>query len=199
MVTTRVNRPRTSWRGTYERLANSEFGPLNLIARPGQGWFPRGRPARQRATYTRTAGVRHMFGALDLASGQLFYRFRDRKRWQEFLDFCRQLRRRFPTRAALPGVRQLRLPPQGRGPDVVHRPRHRDGVRPVQRLLAELDRVRVTALRYFTLDGSDYPSHAAQEAAIAGYIRWANKRAKPKRRFAVDSKIRRPDCLPNVA
>jgi hypothetical protein len=44
-----------------------------------------------------------------------------------------------------------------------------------------------TALRYFTLDGSDYPSHAAQEAAIAGYIRWANRRAKPKRRFAVDS------------
>lgn len=24
-----------------------------------------------------------------------------------------------------------------------------------------------TALRYFTLDGSDYPTHAAQEAAIA--------------------------------
>ena len=37
-----------------------------------------------------------------------------------------------------------------------------------------------TALRYFTLDGSDYPSHPAQEAAIAGYIRWANRRARPK-------------------
>ena len=56
-----------------------------------------------------------------------------------------------------------------------------------------------TALRYFTLDGSDYPSHAAQEAAIAGYIRWHNKHAHPKRHFAVDSKIRRPDYLPNVA
>ena len=56
-----------------------------------------------------------------------------------------------------------------------------------------------TALRYFTLDGSDYPSHAAQEAAIAGYPRWANRRAKPNRRFAVDSKIRRPDYPPNVA
>jgi hypothetical protein len=51
-----------------------EFDPLNLIPRPGRGWFPRGRPARQRATYTRTAGVRHMFGALELASGQMFYR-----------------------------------------------------------------------------------------------------------------------------
>ena len=56
-----------------------------------------------------------------------------------------------------------------------------------------------TALRYFTLDGSDYPSHAAQEAAIAGYVRWANRRARPKQQFAVGSKIRRPDYLPNVA
>ena len=38
-----------------------------------------------------------MFAALDLASGQMFYRFRDRKRWQEFLGFLRQLRARFPT------------------------------------------------------------------------------------------------------
>lgn len=56
-----------------------------------------------------------------------------------------------------------------------------------------------TALRYFTLDGSDYPSHAAQETAIAGYVRWRNRRARPKRHFAIDSKIRRPDYLPNVA
>ncbi len=56
-----------------------------------------------------------------------------------------------------------------------------------------------TALRYFTLDGSDYPSHPAQETAIAGYIRWSNSHATPKRRFAPESKIRRPDYLPNVA
>ncbi len=72
-----------------------EFGPLNLQLRPGRGWFPSGRPVRLRATYTRAGGVRHMFGALDLASGELFYRFRDRKRWQEFVAFLRQLRTRF--------------------------------------------------------------------------------------------------------
>jgi len=53
-----------------------------------------------------------------------------------------------------------------------------------------------TALRYFTLDGSDYPTHTAQETAIAGYVRWSNKRARPKGRFAVCSKIRRPDTYP---
>jgi DDE superfamily endonuclease len=71
--------------------------PLNLQPRPGRGWFPAGRPARRRATYTRTGGVRHLFAALDLASGQLFYRFRDRMRWREFLGFLKQLRTRFPT------------------------------------------------------------------------------------------------------
>jgi hypothetical protein len=55
------------------------------------------------------------------------------------------------------------------------------------------------ALRYFTLDGSDYPSHNAQENAIAGYVRWHNKHAQPKRHFAIDSKIRRPAYLPDVA
>ncbi|MFI0805379.1 IS630 family transposase, partial [Amycolatopsis lurida] len=54
-----------------------------------------------------------------------------------------------------------------------------------------------TAVRYFTLDGSDYPSHAAQETAIAGYLRWRNRH--PKRHFAVNSKFRRPNYLPNVA
>ena len=56
-----------------------------------------------------------------------------------------------------------------------------------------------TALRYITLDGSDYPSRAAQGATIAGYIRWANKHSQPKRRFAPEFKIRRPDYLLNVA
>jgi hypothetical protein len=55
-----------------------------------------------------------------------------------------------------------------------------------------------TALRYFTL-GRDYPNHTTEEAAIADYVRWCNKHAKPKRHVAIDSKIRRPDYLPNVA
>src|SRR5690606_10532166 len=74
-----------------------EFGSLTLQPRPGRGRAPSARPARLRATYNRYGGVRHMFAGLDLASGQLFYRLRDRKRWQEFLSFLRQLRVRFPT------------------------------------------------------------------------------------------------------
>ncbi|HVM00118.1 MAG TPA: IS630 family transposase [Egibacteraceae bacterium] len=48
-----------------------EFGPLNLQPHPGRGWYPKGRPVRLRATYTRPHGVRQMLAALDLASGQM--------------------------------------------------------------------------------------------------------------------------------
>jgi hypothetical protein len=77
-------------------ICADEFGPLNLQPRPGRGWFPAKRPARLRATFNRFGGVRHMFAALDLATGQMFYRFRDRKRWREFLGFLKQIRARFP-------------------------------------------------------------------------------------------------------
>lgn len=64
-----------------------EFGPLNLLPRKGKAWRPLRRPARQRATYTRTDGVRHMLAALDLATGKMTYRIRTRKRWPQFLDY----------------------------------------------------------------------------------------------------------------
>lgn len=176
-----------------------EFGPLNLQPRPGRGWFPSGSPARLRATYNRHGGVRHMFGALDLASGEMFYRFRDRKRSQEFLAFLKQLRVRFPT-GRLHVVcdnfsphRKAEVADWCADHDVelVFTPTNASWLNWIE--------CEFTALRYFTLDGSDYPSHAAQEAAIAGYVRWANKHATPKRHFAPESKIRRPDYLPNVA
>ncbi|MET9030807.1 transposase, partial [Nocardia sp. NPDC004168] len=102
-ATTRIFRPR--WRGCSTSTiirpptgawSVDEFGPLNLQPRPGRGWFTARRPRRLRATYRRTQGVRHMFGALDLSSGQLYYRIRDRKRWTEFLAFCKSLRARWP-------------------------------------------------------------------------------------------------------
>jgi transposase len=185
--------------GGGQVICVDEFGPLNLQPRPGRGWFPSKRPARQRATYHRTGGVRHMIAALDLASGQMFYRFRDRKRWQEFLAFLRQLRTRFPTGRLF--VVCDNFSPHRKAEvvdwcavndvELVFTPTNASWLNWIE--------CEFTALRYFTLDGSDYPSHDAQENAIAGYVRWANKHATPKRRFAPESKIRRPDYLPNVA
>ena len=176
-----------------------EFGPLNLQPRPGRGRFPSGRPARQRATYYRNGGVRHMLAALDLASGQMFYRFRDRKRWQEFLAFLRQIRARFPHGRLFVVCdnfsphRKAEVTDWCSAHDVelVFTPTNASWLNWIE--------CEFTALRYLTLEGSDYPSHAAQETTIAGDVRWSNRRATPKRHFAPESKIRRPDYLPNVA
>jgi hypothetical protein len=77
-------------------ICADEFGPLNLQPRPGRAWRPAAHPARLRATYRRTRGVRHMLAALDLATGQMTYRIRDRKRWREFLALLKLLRARWP-------------------------------------------------------------------------------------------------------
>ena len=60
-------------------LCLDEFGPLNLQPRLGRGWHPLAKPARFRATYTRTAGVRQLVAAYDPATGALYGHLHDRK------------------------------------------------------------------------------------------------------------------------
>lgn len=73
-----------------------EFGPLILQPRPGKAWRPQGQPVRLRATYHRDHGVRHMIASLDLSTGRILYRIRDRNRSGESLDFLKSLPRRWP-------------------------------------------------------------------------------------------------------
>jgi DDE superfamily endonuclease len=72
-----------------------EFGPLNLQPCKGKAWRLVGKPLRQRATYNRHHGVMHMLAALDLATGKIFYRIRDRKRHREFLDWLNWIEAEF--------------------------------------------------------------------------------------------------------
>ncbi|MDP8970752.1 MAG: IS630 family transposase [Actinomycetota bacterium] len=179
-----------------------EFGPLNLQPHAGHGWFPKGRPARLRATYTRPHGVRQMLAALDLASGQVLYRIHRRKRWQEFLGLLKILRARWPGQRLYivldnfsPHRRQeVRDWCDANDVDLVFTPTYASWLNWIE--------AEFTALRYFTLNGSDYTTHAEQAAAVARYIRWRNRRAAPKRDFAVNSPIRhrqQPDYLNKVA
>ena len=175
-------------------LCFDEFGPLNLQPRSGKGWFRHGRPARLRATYTRTAGVRQMLAALDLTSGQIIYRIHRRKRWQEFLAFLKHLRKRYPDERLY--IVLDNFSPHRRGEvrdwcadhnvELVFLPTYASWLNWIESEFA--------ALRYFTLNGADYATHAEQNKAIRAYIRWRNARAGAKRHFAINSKIRRtPD------
>ena len=89
-----------------------EFGPLGLQPRPGRHWAAvsgkskePGRAPRHRirATYTRTAGVRHLFAAYELGEDKLYGHIKPRKTRARFLEFCRYLRSLYPltTRVAI--------------------------------------------------------------------------------------------------
>ena len=89
-----------------------EFGPLNLQPRPGRQWAAisgkgkepgRAPRRRMRATYTRTAGVRHLLAAYELGEDKLFGHIKPRKTRARFLEFCRYLRSLYPlpTRIAI--------------------------------------------------------------------------------------------------
>jgi transposase len=83
-----------------------EFGPLNLQPRPGRQWAAvsgkgkepgRAPRPRMRATYHRTAGVRHLFAAYELGEDKLSGHIKPRKTRARFLQFCRCLRTLYPV------------------------------------------------------------------------------------------------------
>jgi transposase len=82
-----------------------EFGPLNLQPHPGRQWTaisgkgaePGRKPRpRRRATYRRTAGVRHLFAAYELGEDKMYGHIKPRKNRARFLEFCRYLRSLYP-------------------------------------------------------------------------------------------------------
>jgi hypothetical protein len=167
-----------------------EFGPRNLQPRPGRAWRPARHPVRLRASYSRTGGVRHMIAALDLASGKICYRIRQRKRWQEFLAFLKLLRQRWPAQKLYVVCDNFSLHKHAkvtswaaaRNVDLVFLPTYASWLNWIEPEFA--------ALRYFALNGTDHRTHTEQGDAIAGYLRWHNARAKPKHDFAPGSVIR---------
>jgi hypothetical protein len=62
---------------------------------PGHGWHRSSHPVRFRATYHRTAGVRHLLAAYDPATGRITGHIRATKTWREVRELLRTLRARF--------------------------------------------------------------------------------------------------------
>ncbi len=183
-----------------------EFGPLNLQPRPGRHWAAvsgkgkdpgRGPRRRMRATYTRTAGVRHLIAAYDLGEDKLYGHVKPRKTRTRFLEFCRYLRSLYP-----PDVRMaiicdnfsphLTTAKDGRvgawaaanNTEIAYTPSNSSWLNRIE--------AQFTALRYFALDGTDHASHQEQASMIRRYIIWRNN-------HAYDERLRRVVRKANVA
>jgi transposase len=183
-----------------------EFGPLNLQPHPGRQWAAvsgkdkepgRAPRPRMRATYTRTAGVRHLFAAYELGEDKLFGHIKPRKTRARFLEFCRYLRTLYPASVRIAIVcdnfsPHLTTTRDGRvsawaiknNAEIAYTPTNSSWLNRVE--------AQFTALRYFTLDGTDHPSHKEQGRMIRRYIIWRNN-------HAYDERLRRIVDRANVA
>ena len=104
-----------------------------------------------------------------------------RKRRIEFLEFCRYLRSLYPPEVRIAIVlRQLQPAPDHQevtresaaGP---RRTTSRSPTRPTNSSWLNRIEAQFTALRYFTLDGTDHASHREQASMIRRYIAWRNR------------------------
>jgi transposase len=172
-----------------------EFGPLNLQPRPGRQWAPvsgkgkepgREPRRRMRATYTRTAGVRHLLAAYELGEDKLFGHIKPRKTRARFLEFCRYLRSLYPltTRIAIicdnfsPHLstrkdRRVGDWATANNVEIAYTPTNSSWLNRIE--------AQFTALRYFALDGTDHASHKEQASMIRRYIIWRNNHAYDER------------------
>jgi transposase len=183
-----------------------EFGPLNLQPRPGRQWAAvsgkgkepgRAPRPRMRATYTRTAGVRHLFAAYELGEDKLFGHIKPRKTRARFLEFCRYLRSLYPLTARIAIICDNFSPHLSTAKDtrvgtwaklnnveIAYTPTNSSWLNRVE--------AQFTALRYFALDGTDHASHKEQGRMIRRYIIWRNN-------HAYDERLRRIVDRANIA
>jgi len=171
-----------------------EFGPLNLLPRPGKQWAPTATKAikgsgdgprrrRRRATYNRNDGVRHLLAAYDLGKDKIYGHIKTTKNRTKFLEFCRYLRSMYP-----PGVR-IAIVMDNFSPHLSTKKDQRVGVWAAENNVelayvptnaSWLNRIEAQfqALRYFALDGTDHRSHDEQNSMIRRYIAWRNRHAQ---------------------
>jgi transposase len=170
-----------------------EFGPLNLQPRRGRQWAmtatgaskghggpPRRR--RNRATYHRDGGVKHLMAALDLGRDHMLSRVVDHKNRDAFLSFCELIRAQYPKQFRIAIVLDNFSPHLStRVDDRVGKWAEANNVELayVPTNASWLNRIEghFQALRYFALDGTDHRGHDEQNKMIRRYIAWRNRHA----------------------
>jgi transposase len=177
-------------------ICMDEFGPLNLLPRPGKQWAPVAdkttavvsdgpRRRRRRATFHKCDGVRHLLAGYDLTTDRLYGHIKVNKKRTTFLEFCRYLRSLYPQDVRIAIVLDNFSPHLSTKLDT----RVGDWAAANNVELAYvptnaswLNRIesQFQALRYFTLDGTDHRSHEEQNSMIRRYIIWRNRNAHDK-------------------
>jgi len=158
------------------RICVDEYGPLNLQPHHGRHYARTGHVDRLRATYRRTGGVRHMFGAYDMERDTLVGQFANRKNWETFLMFLKWLRRGYRNGEVL----HIVLDNAGyhlKAEVLAYAATHKMKFYFTPTSGSWLNRIEshFTGMKKFVLDNTDYGSHEEQQAAIDHYLSWRNR------------------------
>jgi transposase len=156
-------------------VALDEFGPLSLRPWPGQGWFPRRRPRRRRATFRRDKAVRYLMGGLDLTRDELYGQVVEHKDHVAFIDLLRATRARWPESERIYAIcdnlsshltEEVEHFCLANNITIVLVPTYASWLNPIE--------PHFLPLRRFVIDGSDYGDHHELAEAIASYLCWRN-------------------------
>lgn len=154
-----------------------ECGPISLRPHPGQGWFAKGLPARQRATYHRRAGTRKLLGAYDVGADKLWGRLESRSvNAKVVLEFLRDIRRRYPAETPLYIVMD-NLSAHWT-PDICRWAIDNGvGLLPTPTNASHLNRIECHFWAYveFVINGSDYADWEEFSKASQAYLRRRNR------------------------
>jgi transposase len=160
-------------------FAFDQFGPLSIRPCHGTCWAARKHPARLRATYHRTHGIRYFHGCYGVGDDQLWGVVRQRKGGGHTLAALKSIR------AARPGGYRLfvimdnlsanKTPP-------IRRWARRENVElcftPTSASWANPIEAQFGPLRTFVMGGSDHPSHTVLARKLQAYLRWRNANAR---------------------
>lgn len=152
-----------------------EFGPLDLKPELGQNWRPKGKPDRVPATYRRTQGVQFLFAAYDLYADKLYGHMKQRRRWNEFLQFLKTVRKRYPNEECLYIVLDnLRVHKKAEVMEWVAKNNIEFVFTPTNASWLNRIECHFAPIRKFALQNTAYKTKKEQAKAIRRYIAWRN-------------------------
>ena len=159
-------------------FAFDQFGPLSVRPCHGTCWAPRKHPARLRATYHRTHGIRYFHGCYSLGDDQLWGVTREHKGADHTLAALKSIR------AARPGGYRLFIIMDNLSANktaAIRRWARRENVElcftPTNASWANPIEAQFGPVRTFVMGNSDYRNHPALARRLQDYLRWRNANA----------------------
>jgi transposase len=160
-------------------FAFDQFGPLSIRPCHGSSWARQKKPARLRATYHRTHGIRYFHGCYCLGDDQLWGVMRARKGADHTLAALKSIR------AARPGGYRLFVILDNLSANKTPAIRRWAGqanvelcFTPTNASWANPIEAQFGPIRTFVMGGSDHPSHTVLARKLQDYLRWRNANAR---------------------